>query len=867
MERLWRWLLMLTILAAFLAIHTDAVKATSLIFGKTSTTSTEIPLDDDPSANGDEGSSGAEKSEHNSTKPTLTGIPQIDYIWDPNLPRELNGYNLSNYPFLNSVPDLEDIEFKCDGLHDGFYASVKYDCQLYHHCLFGIRYDFLCANFTAFDQKTFICHFVSEVDCKNSPKYWHRNDALYEAATTTTQKPPSTTTTTTTTTVAPLSPTPAAPVRPHVRPGRPYRRPYRRRRPQVDYYYEDDDYDDDYYEERINRRRKQRPRPRRPDYDDYEEGDRYDTRPAYAPERSRGKVEDDDYEYDRRFERPRYRPRYDENRRPAYDDRRGYTDRRNPDEGRYRPLQDRRYPDDERRPAPERRKPLLDRRPALSEPATQQRREEDNEKVIKRPIQEEAVKTAEESGKIRPSGSGGSNPLLFAPRTPPKIRRPVPINEREKYEYSTTTSTKAPEIQPPSAADEYYDDEYEEEPLVETIPPAKVQKEQTTEKRLQPAQPQINERVENRRPAPAKEEQSIAQQPRRPQEYEYYGDEYDERPKTTFKKPGVTLRTSTTPPPTPPVSQTVKIPEVEEEEEEDVRPKLTSDRFSSRIPSGSFSFGTARYRPKEEAPEQIETPFRSTQRPLQHTEQLETEEPQYRQANKEKYTQEDFEETYDERVRNPPPSQNHNQEDTVVREVTRPVVRVVKRPFLPSRGGNPVLPRGLQPVGVNSRETATESSIPVDLGSTVSGVRMLEHSPPVLRYPHEHNQSPPISHTPQKFTYSGGPRTTQAPQIDVPKSTLEEIYNSDYDVTLNDALNPTLKPIAPSRAPNLGYSISTPAKLLERSRYSIPYTASGDVHYSSSQLRPAVQLPSAIRRQAPLYSDHRPHVPLYELDY
>lgn len=27
------------------------------------------------------------------TKPPLTGIPQIDYVWDPNLPRELNGYD------------------------------------------------------------------------------------------------------------------------------------------------------------------------------------------------------------------------------------------------------------------------------------------------------------------------------------------------------------------------------------------------------------------------------------------------------------------------------------------------------------------------------------------------------------------------------------------------------------------------------------------------------------------------------------------------------------------------------------------------------------------------------------------------------
>lgn len=89
------------------------------------------------------------------TKPPLTGIPQIDYVWDPNLPRELNGYkleimkfsrqnckidlfirfNLSTYPFLSSVPDAEDIDFKCDGLHDGFYASIKFGCQV---CLFEL---------------------------------------------------------------------------------------------------------------------------------------------------------------------------------------------------------------------------------------------------------------------------------------------------------------------------------------------------------------------------------------------------------------------------------------------------------------------------------------------------------------------------------------------------------------------------------------------------------------------------------------------------------------------------------------------------------------------------------------------------------
>ena len=61
-------------------------------------------------------------------KRNLTGIPQIDYKFDPNLPRELNGYDLSDYPFFNKVPS--NITFKCDGLKDGFYASVEHKCQV-----------------------------------------------------------------------------------------------------------------------------------------------------------------------------------------------------------------------------------------------------------------------------------------------------------------------------------------------------------------------------------------------------------------------------------------------------------------------------------------------------------------------------------------------------------------------------------------------------------------------------------------------------------------------------------------------------------------------------------------------------------------
>ncbi|XP_055603984.1 uncharacterized protein LOC129752223 [Uranotaenia lowii] len=198
MKKIRRWLLAFAVIIA-LMVRVDGLKATSLIFGRspasttttsttsspsTSTTSTTAApsahagsarhLSDDASDE-EEPQSSDDQGDDGATKPPLTGIPQIDYVWDPNLPRELRGANLSSYPFLDSVPVEDEIGFTCDPkLHDGFYASIKYNCQLYHHCVNGVRYDFLCANYTAFDQKTFICHFASEVDCKNSPKYWFR---------------------------------------------------------------------------------------------------------------------------------------------------------------------------------------------------------------------------------------------------------------------------------------------------------------------------------------------------------------------------------------------------------------------------------------------------------------------------------------------------------------------------------------------------------------------------------------------------------------------------------------------------------------------------------------------------------------------
>lgn len=111
----------------------------------------------------------------------------------------------------------------------------------------------------------------------------------------------------------------------------------------------------------------------------------------------------------------------------------------------------------------------------------------------------------------------------------------------------------------------------------------------------------------------------------------------------------------------------------------------------------------------------------------------------------------------------------------------RPYVRVMKRPFLPSRGGSIYLPRGLKAVGVGiTTEYTTENVRP--------------------------NSNP---------SNMGSP--------------LDEIFNNDYDVTLNDALNPTLKPLSHSHESPIGFSLNK----YDRAN---PY-ARADVSHSPSQYR------------------------------
>ncbi|KFM68529.1 hypothetical protein X975_14086, partial [Stegodyphus mimosarum] len=145
----------------------------------------------------------------------------IDFLRDPNRPRELKGFDLTDYPFYIKVP--EDIDFDCENMKDGYYASVPHKCQLFHYCFAGARYDFLCANYTLYDQTTFTCRFANNVDCPSSEKYYYRNDDLWKE----------------TTTLAPETTTKK-----------------RRTTPKDDDYDDEYDYDEDYEEERRRNRRR-----------------------------------------------------------------------------------------------------------------------------------------------------------------------------------------------------------------------------------------------------------------------------------------------------------------------------------------------------------------------------------------------------------------------------------------------------------------------------------------------------------------------------------------------------------------------------------------------------------------------------------
>ncbi|XP_017053442.1 serine/arginine repetitive matrix protein 1 [Drosophila ficusphila] len=756
----------------------------------TSTTTTESPAveeeeveEEQPVPSGDGGDSSKSDNGTLSKNSKLTGIPQIDYIWDPNLPRELRGYNLSTYPFLSTVPPMDEIHFKCEGLHDGFYASIEYKCQIYHHCVYGIRHDFLCANFTAFDQRTFICHFASDVDCEGSQKYWNRNDELYMA----------TTTTSTSTTTTPAPPTQAPPPRRRPqRPQRPLRRPLNRR-PIDDYYYEDQDqYEDDYYEERPVRRPKPRPRQRKPqvelDYDDEYDEKRTEVKKPIRRNRNRYRDEEEiqEEDYD---ERPNKRARGKPTAGPAgrkvsprkpgrAEERRSFNEDR--------PLgRKRTTPSSALDDLDEYEKPYggVDQEEAAEEQTPQK------VKTTPKPLTEF----------ITPKAAAAS--VYARPRAPPRIARPVPINEKKKFSYPVQKITAT--TQPPSNSAQEEED-YPEEQAEEDY-----------------EQPPVRNTPRRRTPAPRVEQKPTRNTLRKP---------------VTDKKPADDEY-------------------YEPAEQEPVRKRKRPVAPRSRVTAADVDFEDEDY---EESPAPVSTaaPLRNQRLRAKTTTKKPTVPPRPRQPIVEQDEElEDAHPAEPVEEEAPAPRTRANSLSGRTAGAQRPSsVRVVKRPFLPSRGGSPYLPRGLQPVGVALRPLPTTDSTPIDMGSTISGVRLLEHGAPLLRGSPDSGEDDeevgPPSPSPPRTTLpprSALPTTPKRVEPQRPKLNLDELYENDYDVTLNDALDPTLKPLSPQHSHPHSHQLPYQQQQQQQQQQSQRQYASA---YNPFAYQPAYQSPTSASASA-----------------
>lgn len=860
-----RLLLSWHLLAGLLALATlgEGLKGTALVISKlkqkplegtaaAERRSTEEETAGSSTENANDSVSPSAGGEVNATtKSLLTGIPQIDYVHDPNLPRELNGYNLTDYPFYDRVPD--EIDFKCDGLHDGFYASIPHKCQVYHHCLFGTRYDFLCANYTAFDQKTFICHFVSEVDCVNSPKYFKRNEALYKQATTTVA---------TTTTAATQPPLPARRPQPAPRPGR--RRPYRPRRPEYDYYY-DEDYEDDpeYYDDELpahrsttaalppshvgNGRRRKHRRPQRPLEDDQR-------RPLSAPSASLDH-EDAQPEADLKprpsasvYDRPRVAPKIRRpvplNERDKYD----YSTRKSPASGASAPEEpvedtysrpkhqvrptvhrDDDYYDDEEY-VPPARNPLSSSRLKNSDPYHPTA--SDDRDIVRRPTMTGAGRP------LRRNRPGGS-----ARRRPAETSQYAPL--------------------PLEGEEDDYDLSYDEEPRRPVRP--------ANGRRKRPLQGSGRQEDYYRPTTQSTRHKPDYSQQQRGGQSSRYGDEEDDEPVPAPRPAYISTG--------PGGSSTRQI-----QRKRVQQPQATADEY---IPSRSQASESTAYR-RPGGQRKHTTPGRQpathSEEPPEETDYYDDEElPEENYRNRQSQSHRGTQVAagpLKQTVTPLPPPQTTKASAEVEDDIISPPHRSGngRRPFLPSRGGNPILPRGLQPVGVKvpqqtpkagtTNDDSTQdkqSRVPQPL--TASKYRPnieeddYEEDPPEQGTVTSTGNSPDISDAltsrpiSQSNYKSGGKRDSQSDSIEEEIPRRVQSGNTEYRSKLIEDIQPR---ILPSPAGNFRNKQATSANTGD--------TANRNTNYNNGKYKPnsqeSVQGNPLLPVTGPSYSNAKTSTPI-----
>lgn len=372
---------------------------------------------------------------------------------------------------------------------------------------------------------------------------------------------------------------------------------------------------------------------------------------------------------------------------------------------------------------------------------------------------------------VQPSQKSKTASVYDRPRMPPKIRRPVPLNIREKYDYKPPNTSDIT----PTPSDIYYTD-YEEE----------------------------GEEVANQ-----------SQQPK----VEAQGKLFQKKPQTQASLP---------------VNERPLIKQLSNDNRSVSTKTLRTvqnERIRRPIGLDSYDYGYKPIQPVETRPRhELRRPTASsTPQPVDVQEDEYYEDDDY-----------DVPETQTKRVINTTAANVR----PVPPKSSRPLLRVVKRPFLPSRGGSPYLPRGLQPIGRKVKIENPSDVEPADNIDTTAAYyeKNLQIKPKDEQ--HRRKQEPTYQQTSQYL-----PESHKIAKPTEERSHIRhfpDINENEYDVTLNDALNPTLPNLAPLRHSPSGFVIPK----LQPTAYSVNgQSYRGQTYYSDSSPSDAHVLRSHITRR------------------